>query len=80
MHTDTDNLRVANTTGASVLNSVDNLGTVNELTFIAVNFFVENITDELTESGGFDAPVLSGGHSIFIDLGDIYAARVRYQF
>lgn len=45
-----------------------------------VLFFGKNITDELTASGGFDTPLLSGGHSIYTDPGEIYGARVSYKF
>jgi len=45
-----------------------------------VMFFGKNITDELTASGGFDTPLLSGAHSIYTDPGEIFGARVSYSF
>jgi len=45
-----------------------------------VLFFGKNITDEITASGGFDTPLLSGGHSIYTDPGEVYGAKVTYRF
>jgi len=45
-----------------------------------VLFFGKNITDEISASGGFDTPLLSGGHSIYTDPGEVYGAKVTYRF
>ncbi|NND83365.1 MAG: TonB-dependent receptor [Gammaproteobacteria bacterium] len=42
--------------------------------------FGRNITDEETAAGGFDVPLLSGGHAIYTDPGEIYGARISYSF
>jgi len=45
-----------------------------------VMLYGKNVTDELTASGGFDTPLLSGAHSIYTDPGEIFGARVSYSF
>lgn len=45
-----------------------------------VMFYGKNVTDELTASGGFDTPLLSGAHNIYTSPGQIYGARVSYNF
>ena len=45
-----------------------------------VMVFGRNVTDELTASGGFDVPLLTGSHAIYTDPGEIFGARVTYKF
>lgn len=40
----------------------------------------KNITDEETASGGFDVPLLTGGHAIYTDPGAIFGGRIAYSF
>lgn len=42
--------------------------------------FGRNVTDELTASGGFDVPLLTGSHAIYTDPGEVYGARVTFKF
>lgn len=45
-----------------------------------VMFYGRNITDEEVASYGFDVPVLSGSHAAMYDEGEVYGARLRYNF
>ncbi len=40
----------------------------------------KNITDELTASGGFDIPLAAGAHAQYVDPGEIYGARISFNF
>ena len=39
-----------------------------------------NITDEEALIYSFDVPVLVGSHASMIDEGEVYGARLRYNF
>ncbi|MDZ7784147.1 MAG: TonB-dependent receptor [Halioglobus sp.] len=45
-----------------------------------VMLYGRNITDEQALVYSFDVPVLVGSHAAMIDEGEVYGARLRYQF
>ncbi len=45
-----------------------------------VMVYGRNITDEEAQIYSFDVPVLAGSHAAMIDEGEVYGARLRYNF